>query len=252
MKKKKNKILKFLKSKLTIILICLGTLLILAGIGNAVYLYVINHSPFDVVDTTVEDLDKNNNFIPLVQPKATNTLEPIPIGTEEIQNGQELPDITPTSQDTEGSIPDRIVIPAINLDAPVVPIHAKVMHLDDQVYEQWLVPNKFAAGWHETSALLGLAGNTVLNGHHNVFGKVFQYLVTLQAGDLIEVYSGSKVFMYRVDQKLLLPERFQTLEKRAQNAQWIMPTTDERLTLVTCWPADSNTHRVIIVAFPVK
>jgi sortase (surface protein transpeptidase) len=29
-------------------------------------------------------------------------------------------------------------------------------------------------------------------------------------------------------------------------------TDDERLTLVTCWPADSNTHRLIIVARAVE
>jgi sortase A len=38
---------------------------------------------------------------------------------------------------------------------------------------------------------------------------------------------------------------------RLQNAQWIQPTTDERLTLVTCWPYNDNSHRLIIVARPI-
>ena len=37
-----------------------------------------------------------------------------------------------------------------------------------------------------------------------------------------------------------------------ENAAWIMPSEDERLTLVTCWPYTSNTHRLIIVARPVE
>jgi sortase A len=38
---------------------------------------------------------------------------------------------------------------------------------------------------------------------------------------------------------------------RMQNARWIMPTPDERLTLVTCAPDAQSTHRLIIVALPV-
>lgn len=236
----------------SILFICLGGLLILAAIGNGIYLYIRNNSPFDIVDTTVEQLDQSNNFIPLVQPEATSISEINNSLTSANVSGTQstTPDPLSTPTQESGAIPDRIVIPAIKLDAPVVPIHFKVMHLDDQTYEQWLVPNEFAAGWHETSALLGTVGNTVFNGHHNVFGKVFKDLIRLEQGDEIDVYSGEKVFRYIVDEKLLLPERFQTLEKRAENAQWIMPTQDERLTLVTCWPSDSNTHRVIIVAYP--
>jgi len=37
---------------------------------------------------------------------------------------------------------------------------------------------------------------------------------------------------------------------RQENARWIAPTDDERLTLVTCWPYTNNTHRVVVVAKP--
>jgi sortase A len=39
-------------------------------------------------------------------------------------------------------------------------------------------------------------------------------------------------------------------EKRLENARWIGPFPDERLTLVTCWPYTNNTHRVIVIAKP--
>lgn len=50
---------------------------------------------------------------------------------------------------------------------------------------------------------------------------------------------------------MILPERDADLQTRLENARWIQPSQDERLTLVTCWPANSNTHRLIIVARPV-
>jgi LPXTG-site transpeptidase (sortase) family protein len=151
----------------------------------------------------------------------------------------------------DGYIPDRIIIPAIQLDAPVVQSEKTSIELRNQWFEQWTVPNEFAAGWQANSAPLGMVGNTILGGHHNEYGKVFEHLVELNIGDLIYVYSGEVAFVYRVTDKLLLPERDVSLEIRKANAEWIASTGDERLTLVTCWPKRSNTHRVIIVAIPV-
>jgi sortase A len=151
-----------------------------------------------------------------------------------------------------GLIPDRLVIPAIKVDAPIVPTKVKEIQYEGQTYYQWLAPNKPAVGWHDSSALLGVPGNTVLNGHHNEYGKVFKDLVTLQVGDLIEVHSGDQVFKYKVALNMLLPESFKSLSIRLDNARWILPTNDERLTLITCWPPLSNTYRVIVVALPTK
>jgi sortase A len=92
----------------------------------------------------------------------------------------------------------------------------------------------------------------VLNGHHNEFGEVFRRLVELEPGDEVLVYSGDLEFDYKVVLKMILPERNQPAEVRLANAAWIMPTEDERLTLVTCWPYESNSHRLILVAKPAQ
>ncbi len=76
----------------------------------------------------------------------------------------------------DGYIPDRIIIPAIQLDAPVVQSDKTSVELRNQWFEQWTVPNEFAAGWQANSAPLGMVGNTVLGGHHNEYGKVFEHL----------------------------------------------------------------------------
>ena len=50
---------------------------------------------------------------------------------------------------------------------------------------------------------------------------------------------------------MIVPEKYEQLDIRMNNAQWILPSVDERLTLITCWPYETNTHRLIIVARPM-
>jgi LPXTG-site transpeptidase (sortase) family protein len=150
----------------------------------------------------------------------------------------------------QGFIPDRIRIPAISLDAPIVPTMYQQITYTGRKYYQWLVPYGTVAGWQDTSALLGVPGNTVLNGHNNGFGEVFKNLANLNVGDLIQVSAGNRSFFFKVAARMILPERFEDISVRLQNAQWLMPSSDERLTLLTCWPSDDSTYRLIVVAFP--
>lgn len=147
-------------------------------------------------------------------------------------------------------IPDKIEIPAIGLTAPVIISDYNKTKIEGETFGQWVAPYEFAAGWHPDSALLGQTGNVVINGHHNEFGEVFGELVDLKIGDLIIVFYEGESFTYVVSNRLILPERFQEAAVRLENARWLAKTNDTRLTLVTCWPADSNTHRLIIVARP--
>lgn len=147
--------------------------------------------------------------------------------------------------------PDRIAIPAIELDTRVVGAKLRNILYHEKLYQQWVAPNVFAAGLITSSASLATSGNTVLIGHHNTHGEVFAHLADLKVGDLIWVYAGNKAFAYTIALRLILPERFQSLTARLENARWIEASPDERLTLVTCWPYASNTHRLIIVARPM-
>lgn len=147
-------------------------------------------------------------------------------------------------------IPDRIVIPSIQLNAAVIVAESQKVKIGDQTFDQWVAPNQFAAGWHGNSASLAGTGNTVINGHHNEYGKVFGHLIDLLPGETIYVYSNGKAFPYIISNKMILKEKNTDLQTRLQNASWIQPTTDKRLTLITCWPPETNTHRLIIVAIP--
>jgi LPXTG-site transpeptidase (sortase) family protein len=172
-------------------------------------------------------------------------------------NPEDLPDYFVSIEDaakrspTSGQ-PTWIIIPQINLDAPVSEIGLTQITNNGQTYYQWQVPNEFRVGWHNNSARLGQPGNTVLNGHHNIYGEVFRDLIDLNEGDKIILYDSENSYTYQVTIKKTLAERDQPMSVRIENAQWIAPTEDERITLITCWPYTDNSHRLVIVAEPVK
>jgi sortase A len=146
--------------------------------------------------------------------------------------------------------PARIVIPAIQLDAPVSPVEWEHTEVDGTLVSQWQSPEEYAAGWHNTSAPLGKPGNTVLNGHHNAWGRVFGRLIDVEPGDSVMLYAGSQAFLYTVVQTMLLEEAGQSLEQRLENARWLLASPDERVTLITCWPPSGNSHRLVVIALP--
>ena len=149
-----------------------------------------------------------------------------------------------------GLIPTKMTINSIGLDSEIIPVGWSIVQKDGFEYSIWQVAD-YAVGWHKTSAPLGQPGNTVMAGHHNVNGEVFRDLVNVEVGDKLTVYSGGNRYDYMVDLKTIVKEKGETVEARKRNAQWIAPTEDERITLVTCWPYTSNTHRVIVVARPL-
>jgi LPXTG-site transpeptidase (sortase) family protein len=151
-----------------------------------------------------------------------------------------------------GEKPLRLSIPKIRLNAPIVPSRLARARFSGEEFLQWMAPEYFAVGWHEGSALLGLPGNTVLSGHHNDHGEVFRFLEKLKEGDLIHVYSEEREYTYVIANRLILSEKYEKPEVRIENARWIEPSADERLTLITCWPYHTNTHRLILVASPLR
>lgn len=151
----------------------------------------------------------------------------------------------------ETGVPTRLVLPSIKLDTGVVELGwSTAANKAGQVFSQWDVA-QYAAGWHKNSAEPGQGGNIVMSGHNNILGAVFRELDQLKRGDTATVYVGDKAFAYSIDKVMIVPERNASAEQQLENGQWIMPTADERLTLVSCWPRDDNSHRIIVIAHPV-
>ena len=147
--------------------------------------------------------------------------------------------------------PDRVVAPTIKLDSKIIPVGWHTEQTASGPVEVWDVAS-YAAGWLINSTTPGQVGNMVLSGHHNILGEVFRYVVNLKVGDPIIIYAGGKAYNYRVTDNFILADKYVAQQQRMDNGKWIGPFPDERLTLVTCWPYTNNTHRVIVIAKPVR
>ncbi|MCS7260945.1 MAG: sortase [Anaerolineae bacterium] len=177
----------------------------------------------------------------VLPPTTTSVLEPAAVV-------QAAPSISSsTAVPAEEGLPLRIVAPSIHLDAPVVPVGWKHVVQGGKVVGTWEVAD-YAAGWHQSSAPPGQPGNTVISGHHNTAGEVFRYVVDLQPGDPVFLYTQQHVYTYTVVTRLILRDKGMPASVRRENARWIGTFPDVRLTLVTCWPYHTNTHRVIVIA----
>ena len=169
---------------------------------------------------------------------------------------QPTPTITPTPAPTvdygvEGAT-GRVQIPAIGVDQVIIPASWKVTFVNGQPVADWETID-WAAGHNMGSAPLGGPGNTVLTGHTRGNGNgEFQNLWELVPGDEVYVWDSiGQQFLYTVERVVKVQEVGASLEERQENARYIMPTDDTRLTLVTCWPEWVYTHRIIVIARPV-
>ena len=143
----------------------------------------------------------------------------------------------------------RIVIAAIGVDARIAEVGWHVERTGDQARGVWDTLAG-AAGHHRGSADPGQAGNCVLSAHSSdAGGAVFRGLEQLVSGDRVEVYSLSgQRFTYAVTTTLTLDEVGASADERRQHAQWLDPTAEPVLTLVTCWPTWAYTHRIVVRA----
>lgn len=165
----------------------------------------------------------------------------------------ELPHKAPLfhNADAKRILPARLVIPAIKVDTTVVELGWKTSKTaSGSIFSEWDVADN-AAGWHKNSSVPGEAGNVVMSGHNNILGSVFRELDQLKAGDQLEVFAGGTEYTYAVDEVLILPEKHASEQQRKANVKYIQETPDDRLTLVSCWPRDDNTHRIVVIAKPV-
>lgn len=146
--------------------------------------------------------------------------------------------------------PNRLIIPAINLESEVTPVGRKTVVVEGKVYQQWDVADNLVS-WHDLSAQVGQVGNTVLNGHSDAYAEIFRNLNDVRVGDLIVAFAEGKPHYYVVTERLIVQEKDVPLEQRLTNARLIGATDDERLTLVTCiYPG--ATHRLIVTARPLE
>jgi sortase A len=143
--------------------------------------------------------------------------------------------------------PTLLAIPSIKLSAEVEPVGYQ---LTDQSLGWQTAKN--AVGWHRSSAMPGSPGNVVMAGHNGTLGgRVFRNLHKVKVGAAITVIANEMEHQYVVTDRIVLPYVFASEYQRAQIADLLGQFGDERLTLITCSPWYSNSHRLIVVAHPI-
>jgi LPXTG-site transpeptidase (sortase) family protein len=144
---------------------------------------------------------------------------------------------------TQEGIATRVVIPKLNVDAPVV--------LSPIQNQTWQVDHLGQAVGHlEGTAPPGSNSNIVLAGHVTLSAGVygpFAGLAQLAAGDVVTVYYGDQQFNYLVDE-------YQTVDRTAVDVTY--PSETGQITLITCnnWSDEEGRYiqRLIVRGHLVK
>lgn len=178
------------------------------------------------------------------------TAQPTPIITTLVlPSGHTPPNAPGGAQPDEGGIPDnlrplvqalpavaiptpsprqatRIVIPAINVDAPVV---------QGDGWEQL----RRGVGQHIGTADPGQAGNTVFSAHNDIFGEIFRDLDRLNPGDEVFIHTSAERFSYVITgTQIVDPTAVHVMD----------PTISSTATLISCYPYMIDTERIVVFA----
>ncbi len=140
--------------------------------------------------------------------------------------------------------PHHIIIPAIGLESTVVDLSI----VWDGETSEWETADH-AVGFHIGSATPGEVGNTVMSGHVNspiagegsVFARLDEIAPLLRRGKIVDIIvtAGGDVFLYRAtDTTVVLPEDVDVFDY----------SDGPTLSLVTCAPATTYSHRFIVNA----
>jgi LPXTG-site transpeptidase (sortase) family protein len=140
----------------------------------------------------------------------------------------------------------QVVIPSLDLLAPVVPVGWSPQGADSSNPEVTWDSPEAQVGWVITSALPGGTGGvTLLYGHNNIQSSVFKRLYELKPGNEVKLVTGERTWLYRVSETHLLPVKG---SEPADYAAFLRTGRLPRLVLISCWPPEGNSHRVIVVA----
>ena len=152
-------------------------------------------------------------------------------GVDELESFIEQSTFSPTE--------DTLIIPKINVDAPIV-------YMQSYDNNQILEDIKRGVGHYLGTAKPGRVGNTFLTGHSSYYwwsggeyNQIFANLDKLEIGDLIYAYNDGDKFVYRVSDTFII---------RPSETGVLNQTEEPMLTLMTCTPIGTNLKRLIVQA----
>lgn len=122
----------------------------------------------------------------------------------------------------------RIQIPAIGVDSTIV----------EGVYD-WEQLKK-GVGHRIGSAQPGEEGNMVLAAHNDIYGEIFRHLDKLTVGDEIIVSTERRTYTYVINDIDIVDP--------VEGVYVMEPTEQASTTLISCYPYQVNTERIVVFA----
>ena len=189
---------------------------------------------------------QTNPLIQTLTHPASATQQPLPIATNATQSKKQIPylEIQVAPPD------DRIIIPRINKNVPIVKVNTENLIKRDWSALESDIQGALKDGvvHYPGSAEPGENGNVVITGHSSYFSwdpgrfkDVFALLHQVKVGDTIFVYHNQKQYQYQVyETQVVMPDQIDILTQKGEN----------RLTLITCTPVGTNLKRLVVFATP--
>lgn len=194
-----------------------------------------------------QTISSNSDIAKIINQNKPQTEELLPTANSVDQSKKQIPDfnmaiITPD---------DRILIPRINQNVPIVKVSTENLLLRDWNALEKQIQEALRDGvvHYPGTAEPGDRGNVVITGHSSYFpwdpGRfkdVFALLHQVKIGDEVIVYHNQKAYLYQVyDKKVITPDKVDVLTQEGDN----------RLTLITCTPVGTNLKRLVVLAKPI-
>lgn len=149
-------------------------------------------------------------------------------------NEAEIPEhLRPLVQSLE-AVPTPTAGPqhAIQIDIPAIRLkNIRIVFGDG--WEQL----KMGVGFHIGSANPGDDGNMVLSAHNDVYGEIFKDLDKLKPGDVIFVYTNTRMYTYIVQgTRIVEPDAVEVMDYG----------NDPIVTLISCYPYQVDNMRIVV------
>jgi LPXTG-site transpeptidase (sortase) family protein len=142
-----------------------------------------------------------------------------------------------------GAYPIRLAIEDLGLLASVLVVQT------DPNFD--IVTPRDEVGYYAGSAKIGAGGNSVMVGH--VYpGRVFNRLLDAQVGQLVRITDEHyEEHYYEIVEIIRFPYEIGNAKDRELGFQYMYDDSEERITLVTCYPEFEWTHRFVVRAVPI-
>ncbi|MCA9374291.1 sortase [Candidatus Peregrinibacteria bacterium] len=221
------------------------------------FFFAVNWGSYsELIKLKLDNLTGNFQLDPFIEQLITSqptgpegqSQELLPMANNLQQSAEQIPALSMTVAPPD----DRIIIPRINKNVPIVSVSTENLIKRDWGALEADIQAALQLGvvHYPGTAQAGDTGNVVITGHSSYFpwdpGRfkdVFALLHEIVVGDEVIVYHDQKPYRYKVyETKVVNPDQVQVLTQEG----------DDRLTLITCTPVGTNLRRLIVLAEPVR